>query len=531
MSNASHQEFDSSPLPVSEFSQALAMARQLTQSGEMTERQAENLSHLAAAQFWAHYLTEDFYLSDAVTVLCEIATGSRPALARHAQKALFSDLVERLSDAFAPAYVALYDRMFAQVIDCCRRTRPGAKLDARLSQFGLYTARDLEVRRRQARARPPQRPRSIDKVKKVLFLSRVTLGAEVAITATLMARLLDALPGAQCVLLAAPSMQPLFAGTKRISVRGVPYDRNKGLIEQFSSWLEVVRLISAEVEGLQRQEYLVVDPDSRFAQLGMLPVVADESNYLFFESRTAGQTGTECIGRLASDWATRLFGGAGCVYPALSLATRDWEFAETLRYCLREAGAAHVAVINFGVGGNPDKRLAEDFERELVAEIVASGSRVLLAEGVGQEEMARSNRLLAHLAAAGTKIARLDTTRSYAMPQAEDLECDLVAWRGNIGTYCALIGTAEEYVGYDSGGQHVAAALGTPTIDIFAHSPYPLFAHRWTPYGPGRIAVVDATQRDLPGPAGSPDVIRQVLAYHQEHKTARRMGAVRIRPL
>jgi len=531
MTDTSHQEFDKSPIPVAEFSQALAMARQLIQSGDLTEHQAETFSDLAASQFWAHYLKEGVYLSDAVRLLCEVATRTHPSLAWYAQRVLFSAIVEPLSDAFDPAYGGVYDRLFAEVIDWCRHTTPGAELDVRLSQFGLYTARDLVVRRQQCQARPARQVQRPDQVQTVFLLSRVTLGAEVAITGTLITKVLKTFANAQCVLLVTPSLHPVFAESKRLSVRTVPYDRNKNLIDQFKGWLDISRLIPSETEGLRHQEYLVVDPDSRLTQLGMLPVLANESNYLFFESRTFGQQGTQRMGQLANDWANQVFGGDDCLYPTLSLSTRDWEYAETLRYCLRETGAAHAVVVNFGVGGNPDKRLSEAFEYELVSRLIDCGSRVLLAEGVDREEIARSHRLLTQLAAGGREIKKLDSNRSYNIPAAESLKSDVVAWRGNVGTYCALIGTAEEYIGYDSGGQHVAAALGTPTIDIFAHSPYPLFAHRWQPYGPGRIAVVDATGQNSGGQAEYGQIVQQIMTHHQENKAARRMGTLRLRQL
>jgi ADP-heptose:LPS heptosyltransferase len=38
-------------------------------------------------------------------------------------------------------------------------------------------------------------------------------------------------------------------------------------------------------------------------------------------------------------------------------------------------------------------------------------------------------------------------------------------------------------VGYDSAGQHVAAACGVPLVSIFAGFPVPRMFHRWRPEG------------------------------------------------
>jgi len=40
-------------------------------------------------------------------------------------------------------------------------------------------------------------------------------------------------------------------------------------------------------------------------------------------------------------------------------------------------------------------------------------------------------------------------------------------------------------VGYDSAGQHVAAAAGVPLISVFAGFPAPRMFERWRPVGEG----------------------------------------------
>ena len=50
-------------------------------------------------------------------------------------------------------------------------------------------------------------------------------------------------------------------------------------------------------------------------------------------------------------------------------------------------------------------------------------------------------------------------------------------------------------MGYDSAGQHVAAACGVPLISIFAGFPAPRMFHRWRPSGP-RATVIRVDQPD-----------------------------------
>ena len=46
------------------------------------------------------------------------------------------------------------------------------------------------------------------------------------------------------------------------------------------------------------------------------------------------------------------------------------------------------------------------------------------------------------------------------------------------------------YIGYDSAGQHVAAACGVPLVSIFAGFPSDRFLARWRPWGKGKIEII-----------------------------------------
>jgi len=71
-----------------------------------------------------------------------------------------------------------------------------------------------------------------------------------------------------------------------------------------------------------------------------------------------------------------------------------------------------------------------------------------------------------------------------------------VAGATTIGAFAALAETARAVVAMDSGPMHVAAAVGAPTVGIFAlQSDEP---DRWAPNGP-RVAVVRPTYPCPPG--------------------------------
>jgi len=56
-------------------------------------------------------------------------------------------------------------------------------------------------------------------------------------------------------------------------------------------------------------------------------------------------------------------------------------------------------------------------------------------------------------------------------------------WEGSFAGFASIIASSRLYVGYDSAGQHVAAASGVPLVSIFAGFPSPRMFDRWRPVG------------------------------------------------
>ena len=81
----------------------------------------------------------------------------------------------------------------------------------------------------------------------------------------------------------------------------------------------------------------------------------------------------------------------------------------------------------------------------------------------------------------------------------------VLTWRGSLSAFAGLIAVSELYVGYDSAGGHLAAALGVPAIDVFAGAVSARMIERWQPWGPQPADVVAVDDQASPA-----DVISQV---------------------
>ena len=337
-------------------------------------------------------------------------------------QALFGILAEGLADRFEPALCHAYAQLFAQAIATVREGAGAAELVARYQR----------VRRPRPVTGDPRR---------VFVLSRVTLGADVAVTSVLLDAAKRRFPEAQVVFVGPLKNYELFAGDRRIQHAPVAWRRG-GLRERL------------EVEGDLRELFagpdsLVLDPDSRLTQLGLLPVCAEE-RYRLFESRSYGGASAQPLPGLAAGWAGDTLGVWGA-RPYLALAGEPY---------LRGAVA-----VSLGVGDNPNKRIADPFEEGLLRLLGGRGAPLCIDKGAGGDEAARVERAV--------KRAGVEAT----------------FWDGSFAGFASIIAASRLYVGYDSAGQHIAAAAGVPLVSVFAGFPAPRMYERWRPVGP-HCAVV-----------------------------------------
>jgi hypothetical protein len=316
----------------------------------------------------------------------------------------------------------------------------------------------------------------------------------VAVTSVIIARLRALLPGAEFVLLGSAKLRELFGGDARIRIREIRYERGGDVLSRLRSWIGVVEAAQEEIKGLSADGFLLIDPDSRLTQLGLLPLIRDERNYLFFESRSyqgsAKEIGNQqSIGWLASCWTNEVFGATGETFPYVALPAEYMNFGRGVVERLRRAGASRVTVVSFGVGGNQNKRVSEEFEIETVNRLIKD-SALILDKGATSEEREQIDCVVAALRVAGHTVVEINESNSARTISSAKIEADAITWDGDLGALAGLIAASDQYVGYDSAGQHLAAALRIPTMTIFVNSISPTFAERWRPYGQGDIEVL-----------------------------------------
>jgi hypothetical protein len=349
--------------------------------------------------------------------------------------ALFRIVVEHLGDLFEPRLCDVYAGLFAEVI---ARRIP-----------------ELHAEHLLARYERVRQPRVFDRdpaaIRNVFVLSRVTLGADVAITSVLLDAAKQRFSNARIWFVGPQKNWELFQADPRLSHLAIAYGRSGTLDDRLSIWPELRAAVSQPAS-------IVIDPDSRLTQLGLLPLSA-EDDYYFFESRSYAADSGQPLSALAARWATETFGDVQ-PHPYISTGLAADRFVTT---------------VSFGVGENPNKRVADPFEQELLAKLPRP---VLIDKGAGGEEAERVDRAVA---AAGSGIE---------------------VWNGSFAGFAAHIAKSKLYVGYDSAGGHVAAACGVSLVSIFAGFASERTFQRWRPTGKGPIQIVRADT--------TPDVLAKV---------------------
>ncbi len=323
---------------------------------------------------------------------------------------LFRILIEGLADRFEPRLCDAYADLFSAVIERVIPSLTGVR------------ARYERIRHAPVCRIEPER---------VYVLSRVTLGADIAVTSVMLDAAKRRFPRAEIYLAGSAKAAELFADDPRIRHFPVTYPRSGSLHQRLSTWTR-----------FDQPGSIVIDPDSRLSQLGLLPV-CDEDRYFFFESRAFGGESSDNLATLARRWAKEIFEVDARAYMAPSRVHAHGEIA-----------------VSFGVGENLSKRVGGGIESELLRLLSQRGRSVMVDRGAGGEEARRVNRAIA--ASRATNIR---------------------TWNGSFAGFASIISRAKFYAGYDSAGQHAAAAAGTPQVTIFRGQVNERMFQRWRPSG------------------------------------------------
>lgn len=475
---------------------------------EFNPEDLARLSGQIAHSFLDAYLKDCHYESEYIDLLCEMMTFSADSRVNSiAAAALFGIIIERLCDEFEALQTETYNRVMTQVIDYSRKLPSGRELDRSLKEFSIHSREDLLERLTKIRINGNIVSRFGD-VRKILLLSRVTIGADVAITSVIIQRLSKLFPEAQIVLIGAEKLAEIYGGNSRINIKAVDYNRRGGFLERLSSWHAVLEIIQAETSATPPEKTILVDPDSRLSQLGVLPLVPLD-HYFFFDSRSDISLNSKMsMAELTNAWLNKITGFEDFHYPKIWPQQSNIDTAAGLCQRLRKNGARNIICVNFGVGGNLRKKVGPPLEEKLLLNLLDNPQTVILLDrGFGEDEFSYTRDLLDRIKAKGFAAYN----HSFGADIDDNLNWGIAGIQTRIGEIAAIIASADEYIGYDSACQHIAAALGTPCLTIFAGSNNMRFIRRWSAFGPSSHQIVHVDTLNNPSTIDIDDIITRIM--------------------
>jgi ADP-heptose:LPS heptosyltransferase len=437
--------------------------------------------------FIDHSYYNDHYEKEYIDLLCEIATFKlNPELADSASTALFGIIIEQLCDDYQDFQFDTYSRVMTQIISYCRTLPEGAVLNQHLNDYNITNHRELfnyahGVHYKHYQFKPERA------IHRIFLLSRITIGADIAIISVMTQRLMKQFPQAEIVIIGNDKLKEVFGGNPRVRICRLDYKRRGGLLGRLQTWIEVSDIIKAESASESPDRILIIDPDSRITQLGLLPLGEDQ-NYFYFNSHPESSTTPKAsIADITNQWLNRVFGSVDFCYPQVSLTSDVCQHVAKFERAVRKAGCKKVVVVNLGVGGNDQKRLGLEFEIKLMRRLLEDCETVVVFDmGFGDDEWSRAERILTEVRK--NKIA----AQQLQFDQIDQLHLGhgIVGVQSGIGQMAGLISCADEFIGYDSACQHMAAALRIPTLTIFAGTNNPRFIHRWSACGQETTKIV-----------------------------------------
>jgi len=394
----------------------------------------------------------------------------------------FREVVEPLCDSFDPDLQHRHDELLARVIAEWARTNA----EFRVQLARRLAGRDLLERRARTTGSAAWTAAAPDLC---VLPSRVTIGADIAVTATIAGVVRAAWPDTRIAVAGSVSrLEPLFGGRHGMEIWEHEYPRHGTIADRLAVWLDVAGAVETWRHEHPAARLLVLDPDSRITQLGLLPLAVGAAERLFPSRGTPG-TDRRGLAELAAEWAAKVTGLERVSPPGDRIRPRDRDvsWSGSLAHDLRATLRRPVVFASLGVGGNPRKAATAAMESEVLAGLAAHAA-VVLDSGAAAAEVERAMEVSLHWAArtGGTvRQVRVGVPSSVATGQSPEL----TLLRGaDLSTVTALLGYADVFVGYDSACQHIAAAVGTPGVVVFVDPPSPTFVHRWC--APGMSAVV-----------------------------------------
>jgi ADP-heptose:LPS heptosyltransferase len=422
-------------------------------------------------------------------------------------KALYSIIIEGLCDDFSSSGVNLGNIVLLRLLALARNHPTGLRTNNLLNSLGFTDSQKLLERYQRLWQRRLPANKEFKKVKKIIVLSRVTVGSDLAITSIIVQRLRHSFANAETVIIGPRHINEIFYDLDRVSYLAFNYVRQGTLVERLTFWPELYDLVEQQCRGLASGEIILFDPDSRLSQLGLLPLLPEQDTYYFNSRQDQSPASSDfSLRQLTNKWLDKILNDSRVVQPMVANCAAHEEAATVF---FRQIKHSFVVAANFGVGGDSRKRVTDPFEELLIFALLATPNTILLLDtgNTGEEK----TRIAKILRSAADKGISTDTVNE------NELDCKkinfshgIINFNGGVSSLAAVIRRSNIFLGYDSCCQHLATALGIPAVIAFAGAPNQRFRRRWQPGNQKGLTITVAIENQ-PQTDEIPELVKKII--------------------
>lgn len=424
----------------------------------------------------SHLLALPKFVAQCIDFLTENTNNRDIYVYSAALHAIFSNLIEWSNDQFIPHLRENSDRIMARVVWSSRLFSP--HISSHLRECGIQDDRAL-WERQQALAFDESVIKKTPKC--VGIFSRVTYGADILLTSIVIRHVIKRWPDVDVVVLGDRCIAGLFEGVKTVDVEDIKYPRRGLLVDRILSVLRIEQVLK------EYEMDLIINPDSRLDQLGLVPFRCNIPMLLWHPTCPLNQTS----GSLAvsiDKWLSRRLGTIPSCRPGIF-------FSKIFQQCAsqwKNIFGPNTIAVKLHHGGKPSKGLPFEYEIKLLERLASCGWRILLSKGTGIREEMESNDLVHKLGWEYWDVQENDHGKSRLIRFGETNidECKLVRFYGSLPGWAAAVNGCGMALNYDSVGQHIAAALNVNSVVVFRDFPNERFIQAWTPPSKAVVKVV-----------------------------------------
>jgi len=452
----------------------------------LNPEEAEALAYKAADDFVSAIENNEINF-ESVRILSELGFHSNPDISKRILEPLFGVVINDLKKSFKKREGEAYLKIMPYFI--LKAKEKSSIVENWFKRMGISSENPIEdIYQRSRNLRKKKKPLSIkeaEKIKKVILLSRNTIGSEAYVNGIIINRLLKNLKNCEIIFIDTSNTGKHIFNHPRIKLidkfinyKGeevsLIWDRQGIQIrERFEYTALLSEFISLETKGMKKGEFIVFDADTRLSQTGAMPICSEKDHYFIdtvLEEDNIDINNVKNFGIICNEYLNKIFQENETSYPVIFLPDEESKKARIFRNSLPKDKP--IIMFHFG-SGLEFKTLSSEFEQALLLRAFDYGVPLIVMPVMDWEK----ERVKKHI----------EFLESNGKKQGHDF----FTFQGSLSTFVALIGEMDLCVGYDSQCQHMAAALGIPFITLFTGYINKIFLKRWTPLSKNFYKIID----------------------------------------